>query len=158
MSEIRAKKHLNYLFLNTGSIDNPLWARATKSTDFSISYGASTETFDFISDEVPSNEVASYKPTLGQTQYAYIGNKIYDYIIEKARNLDKGESATTQVMIVYQESLNGANRADLYDCTLIWDTNDIVAGTITYTINFKGNPQHGTATINEEGQPVFNAI
>ena len=32
------KKHLNYLFLNTGTKETPAWVRGSKSTDFAKSH------------------------------------------------------------------------------------------------------------------------
>ena len=65
----KVKKYLNRLFLDTTpEKEAPTWKRATKSTDLAIAMNAETETFDFIADESPTDEIKSYKPTITQTQ------------------------------------------------------------------------------------------
>lgn len=151
----RRKKYLNYLFLDiSDTTGTPKWTRVTKSVDFAVVYNATTETFDFISDETPTTEVQSYAPTIGQTQHAYIGEPIYDYILKKSMHLAKGTDAKIKAMIVRQEKATGGGQiASSYEANLTWDTDDIVAGTITYSIALS-NPVHGTATL-IAGVPTF---
>lgn len=151
------KKHLNYLFLNTASAASPNWVRVTKSTDFAIVYNPETEVFDYIADETPTTELTKYAPTIGQTQKAIIGDAIYDYIAEMARKQKTGLDAVTQAMIVRQQKdTQNKNLAEIFDVLITVDTDDIVAGTLAYTISQRGDPTFGTAVI-AEGVPTFTA-
>lgn len=146
----RRKKHKNYLFINTGTKDTPEWVRETKATDFAIAYNPQTETYDYIADELPTKETTSFEPSIEQTLYAYQGEPVYTYLIEKARNFARGTEAESQIMLVYQETTEeGKNKADVFDVSFDWGTDDMVAGTLAYTINLSGTPQHGTAEIAE---------
>ena len=156
----KVKKYLNRLFLDTTpKKEAPTWKRATKSTDLAIAMNAETETFDFIADESPTDEIKSYKPTITQTQTAYIGDPIYDYIFSLYDKQGVGSDAVTKAMIVYQQkkavSEAQENVALQFDALITIDTYDIVAGTITYTIGQRGTPTHGTAVI-EDDAPTFH--
>jgi len=160
----RRKKHKNYLFINTGTKESPAWVRETKASDFAIAYNPQTESYDFIADELPTKETTSFQPAIEQTLYAYDGEPVYMYLINKARNFARGSEAESQIMLVYQETdADGKNSADVFDVSFDWGTDDLVAGTLAYTINLNGMPQHGTAEItvdedsdgNKEWTPVF---
>jgi len=155
----KVKKHLNYLFLNTApGEEEPVWKRAKTSTDFAIAMNGETETFDYIADENPTDELKSYKPSISQTQTAYIGDAVYDYIFSLYEKQGVGTDAVTKGMIVYQQKKTiveaEENIAVQFDALITIDTYDMVAGTITYTIGQRGTPTHGTATI-EDGVPTF---
>lgn len=159
MSEEMRLKHLNYLFLNTSITGTAAWKRVKKSTDFAIAYNAETETYDYIADASPTDELKSYKPSIAQTQTAVIGDDIYDFIAEIARAQKVGSEAVTQAMIVRQQKNSGntANLAEKFDVLITIDTDDMVAKTITYTISQRGGVTLGTAAISEDGVPTFTA-
>ena len=151
------KKHLNYLFLNTSSKESPSWVRVTKSTDFAIVYNPETEVFDYIADANPTTELTKYAPTIGQTQKTIIGDAIYDYIAEMARRQQTGLDAVTQAMIVRQQKdSSGKNLAESFDVLITIDTDDFVAGTLTYSIAQRGDVTLGTASVSD-GTPSFTA-
>lgn len=162
MSLEKVLKHLNKLFLNTTPKEQTKdWKRVKTSTDFAIAMNAENETLDFIADESPSEELKSYKPSIAQTQTAYIGDPIFDFIYSIYEAQAVGTDAVTQGMIVYQQEKEvgetKAHIAQMFDVLITIDTYDIPAGTITYTINQRGSVTHGTATVDEDGKPVFNA-
>jgi hypothetical protein len=100
----KRKKHKNYLFINTGTKTTPKWVRETKASDFAIAYNPQTETYDYIADELPTTETTSFQPAIEQTLYAYDGEPVYMYLIDKARNFARGSDAEGQIMLVYQET------------------------------------------------------
>lgn len=156
----KAKKNLNYLFLNTTpEAEEPTWKRARTSTDFAHAMNAETETFDYIADEGPTDELKSYKPTIAQTQTAYIGDPVYDYVFGLYDKQGVGSDAVTKGMIVYQQKKTVAeaqeNVALQFDALITIDTYDIVAGTLTYTIGQRGTPTHGTAVVAND-VPTFH--
>lgn len=153
----RVKKHLNYLFLDTTPGEaSETWKRAGKSTDFAKAMNAETETFDYIEDENPTTELNSYRPSISQTQAAYIGDPIYDFVFDLYFRQATGSDAITKCMEVYQQknSDSTANLAEQCDALITIDTYDRVAGTITYTIEQRGTATKGTATV-VDGAPVF---
>lgn len=160
MAEVKQemrKKHLNYLFLNTGTKETPAWVRVSKSTDFAIAYNGETEVFDYIANENPTTELQRYSPSIPQTQKAIIGDGIYDFIADMARKQKTGLDAVVQAMIVRQQKdSSGKNLAETFNALLTIDTDDFVAGTITYTIAQRGDVTLGTATV-AEGKPTFTA-
>ena len=91
MSEVMRKKHLNYLFLDVSDTSTPDWKRCSTSTDFAIAYNANTEERDYISYENPIDELMNYKPSIAQTQTAYIGDPIYDFVANLARTQAVGK-------------------------------------------------------------------
>lgn len=158
----KVRKHLNKLFLNTTpKSQTATFMRVKTSTDFAIAMNAENETLDFIADESPSEELKSYKPSIGQTQTAYIGDPIYDYVFSLYEAQAVGTDAVTQAMVVFQQEKTvgeaKAHIAQLFDVLITVDTYDIAACTLTYTINQRGSVKHGTATVGEDGKPVFNA-
>lgn len=153
----RVKKHKNYLFVNRGTDAAPDWIRVKTSTDFAIAFNAETETFDYIDDENPTDEIKSYKPVIAQTQTAYIGDFVFDYVFDYAYDLKAGTSAKTQGILVFQQKgeAAGANKAWKFNMTITIDTYDVVAGTLTYTIGINGTIDRGEAVVDEAGVPVF---
>jgi hypothetical protein len=155
----RRKKNKNYLFINTGTKATPVWVRETKASDFAIAYNPQTETYNYIADELPTTETTSFQPAIEQTLYAYDGEPAYMYLIEKARSFARGSDAESQIMLVYQESdSDGENLADVFDVTFGWGTDDMVAGTLAYTINLTGMPKRGTAVIAQTADADGNTV
>lgn len=158
MSEVMRKKHLNYLFLDVSDTSTPDWKRCSTSTDFAIAYNANTEERDYISYENPIDELMNYKPSIAQTQTAYIGDPIYDFVANLARTQAVGDEAVCDCMIVRQEmnAGNTAHLAEKFPALITIDTDDFVAKTITYTINYHGDVVLGTANV-VSGVPSFTA-
>ncbi|HBU13329.1 MAG TPA: hypothetical protein DEB31_11625 [Clostridiales bacterium] len=157
----RVKKYQNYLFLNiTPKAETPSWKRVGTATDFAAAMNGETETFDYIADESPTTELKTYKPTIAQTQTAYIGDPIFDYVFDLYNRRATGSDAVGQGMLVYQQKAgmgdDAGNVAVLFDALITIDTYDIVAGTITYTIEWRGTPVNGTAKV-VGGEPAFTA-
>ena len=152
----RVKKHKNYLFTNRGTKENPDWIRVKTSTDFALTFNAETETFDYIADENPSDELKSYKPTIGQTQTAYIGDFVFDYIFDFAFEQKAGMAAVTEGMVVFQQkNENGEYAAWRFDMGVTIDTYDLVSGTLSYQMGVRGTVERGSATIDTDGKPLF---
>lgn len=154
MPEVMRKKHLNYLFLDVSDSSTPDWKRCSTSTDFAIAYNPTTEERDYISYANPIDELENYKPSIGQTQTAYIGDPVYDFIANLARTQAVGDDAVCNCMIVRQETEGIAHLAEQFPALITIDTDDFVAKTITYTINYHGDVTLGTATI-VDGVPTF---
>ena len=157
MAELeRLKKHLNYLFLNISpSGTSPQWKRASKSTDFAVRMNGKSETYDYIADEGPTEDLTGYAPELSQTQTAYIGDPVYDYVFSLYSNQATGSDAVTDALLVYQQKSGNANAAAKFAATVTIDTYDIVAGTIKYKLQQRGAAERGAATVASDGSVSF---
>ena len=152
----RLKKHLNYLFLNVAPGGaNPDWKRASKSTDFSVKMNAKSETYDYIADAGPTEDLKSYAPEVSQTQTAYIGDPVYDYVFSLYAGQRTGSDAVTDALLVYQQKQGSGNAAAKFSATVTIDTYDIVAGTIKYKLTQRGSAKGGAASVAPDGSVTF---
>ena len=150
-------KHKNFLFLNvTPSEATKSWKRVLTSTDFAIGMNAVTESLDFIADESPTESLTGYNPSIAQTQHAYIGDPVYDYVEILRFNRAVGTDAMTDYMLVHQDrNTDDEQIAEMGSATIVIDSDDMVAGTITYSISTNGTPSRGHAEIGADGNPIF---
>jgi len=156
--DVYRKKHLNYIFIDTAKATDGSgynWVRIMTSVDFAIAYNPNSISRDYISYATPSVELDSYRPQLKQTQTAIIGDPIYDFIADMARNQATGFDAVTNMMIVTQnKDADGNELAYMCEVLITIDTDDYVAATITYSIDQRGDRTYGTATV-RDNMPTF---
>lgn len=148
----RTKKYLNYLFLNTTPKATPnaeTWARVGKSTEWTDTMNATVETFDYIEDSSPTDELQNYKPTTSMPLTAYIGDPVYDYVFELYNKQGIGSDAITQSLRVYQNKKDGANIAQRTEVLIVIDNYNFATSVITFTMNQRGTPVLGTAVVAE---------
>lgn len=79
----------------------PNWTQIKKSTSFTLSYNPQTKTYDFISDEQPTEEIESYQPSLAQSLTMFKGEPDYQKIFDMAFDLPTGEDAHRPVLVVF---------------------------------------------------------
>lgn len=152
----RTKKHLNYLFLDTtGGSDDPTWARVGKSTEWTDTMNPSTNTYDYIEDASPTDELESYQTSVSVPLTAYIGDPCYDYVFELYSEQKTGTDAATKVLRVFQQKKDASNLAQMTDALITIDNYNIATGIITFNIGQRGTPINGTAEVGADGQPVF---
>ena len=149
----RLKKFKTIPFINIGSTEEPRWARIGKSTIFDLALNANVVTNDFIEDEMPTDDVTYYKPTLPQELQTNAGDDAFDYIYDKFYNLPTGEDVKEDCLIVF------AGKASPYKAwrskaTLVLKDLNTVEEKILFDLNFGGTIDRGTATV-AEGTPVF---
>lgn len=149
----RLKKHKFIPFINTGSTEEPTWARIGKSTIFDLTLNANIVTSDFIEDEMPTDDITYYKPTLPQELQTNQGDPAFDYMYKMFKDLPTGEDVKKDVLIVF------ASAEEPYDA---WRTNSTVIlkdlNTVEEKILFDININkitHGTVTIAEQ-KPTFS--
>lgn len=150
-------------FLNiTPNSETPTWARIGKGvSENTISYNANVVTETFIHEDSASNSVDSYAPQIEVTQYAYKGDKVFDFVDSLRKSRATGSDCETQILMVYIYDTED-------DTTYAAETNgvaiqvDSFGGTggernqIGYNILFNGDSTEGTATI-KDGTPTFTA-
>ena len=155
MSDLtRLKKHKTIPFINTGTTAAPVWARIGKSTIFDLTLNANIVTSDFIEDEMPTDDVTYYKPTLPQELQTNAGDDAFDFIYNMFKSLPTGEDVKKQILIVFAGSSSPYD-AWLTDSSVILKDLNTVDEKILFDININ-KVTNGTATVTD-GVPEFTA-
>lgn len=142
-----------YMFINTGTKQAPVWVRNTLSDTFTREPNPTSDEVLFISDEFPTQMNERHAPTYPQTLYTKMGDPLYSYLEPMYRRLLTGTEAQTQMLIVYPDKAEAGNIATYEEISFTWGTQDVMAGTIAYTINVR-ETIHGSATM-VSGEPTF---
>ena len=154
MSDLtRLKKHKTIPFINTGTSSSPVWARIGKSTIFDLTLNANVVTSDFIEDEMPTDDITYYKPTLPQELQTNAGDDAFDYVYGKFYELPTGEEIKEDVLIVFAGSAS-PYKAWRSTATMVLKDLNTVDEKILFDLNFGGTITKGTATVTE-GVPEF---
>lgn len=150
----RLKKHRTIPFLNTGTVEEPVWARIGKSTVFDLVLNAQTEENNFIEDEMKTTEIMSYSPSLAQELQCNKGDPAFDYLYDMFYSLPTGEDVKKNLLIVFDgDTGEGAYRAWNTGATLTLDHLDTVAEKIYFNLAIN-DIERGTATV-ADGKPVY---
>ena len=154
MSDLtRLKKHKTIPFINTGTSSSPVWARIGKSTIFDLTLNANVVTSDFIEDEMPTDDITHYKPTLPQELQTNAGDDAFDYVYGKFYDLPTGEEVKEDVLIVFAGSAS-PYKAWRSTATMVLKDLNTVDEKILFDLNFGGTITKGTATVTD-GVPSF---
>ena len=153
----RLKKHRTIPFLNTGTVNAPVWARIGKSTVFDMVLNAQTEDNNFIEDEMITTEIVSYKPELAQELQCNKGDAAFDFLYDMFFNLPTGEDVKKNLLIVFDgnEGTEDAPKFRAWNTTstLILDHFDSVAEKIYFKFNIN-KIERGTCTV-ADGKPDY---
>lgn len=153
MSDLtRLKKHKTIPFINTGTSAAPVWARIGKSTIFDLTLNANIVTSDFIEDEMPTDDVTYYKPTLPQELQTNAGDDAFDYIYQMFKSLPTGEDIKKEILIVFAGSASPYDAWKTESSVILKDLNT-VDEKILFDININ-KIVNGTATVTD-GVPEF---
>lgn len=125
MGEI-VKKTKVVPFINTGTKELPKWTQIKKSTTFTLSMNPQTKTYDFISSEIPQDELDSYKPTLAQSLAMYKGEDDYEAIFDMLYNRATGDKAHRDILIVFYKE-KGTCSAITGDVYKAWKVDSLVS-------------------------------
>ncbi|MBQ7976817.1 MAG: hypothetical protein IJ300_14120 [Clostridia bacterium] len=154
VTEIKLKKTEFIPFLDTsGGATDATWKRIARSTIFSLNPSPQTESLDYISTEIPVEEVKNYIPELPQETALYEGDPIYDFMFQKFYELPVGSACVVPALICFGGTSKKAWRCN---ATLVLGELNTVDGKLSFTIKFGGNIDRGTYTITD-GSPVFEA-
>lgn len=152
----RLKKHKFIPYINTGTHDTPVWARIGKSTIFDLTLNANIVTSDFIEDEMPTDDVTYYKPTLPQELQTNAGDASFDYIYSMFKTRPTGEDIKKEVLICFAGATSPVDAWLTNSSVILKDLNS-VDEKILFDLNIN-KITDGTVTFNEEtGAPTFTA-
>lgn len=149
------QKHQVGLYLK-GTTD---FIRLKKSTVLTVSTNPETETYDYIADESPTEELKRYKKAIDQDLTAIKGEPDFELIWPYYYDMKVGQAAKTEVMLVYFDIAGTAEntfKAEKAECTIVVNDYDAVASKLNFSIMFGGTVQKGTATL-ADGKPTFTA-
>lgn len=152
------KRSLYATFMNVGTETTPDYARMGKGiSEMKEAYNAEEESNQYIHEDSATNEVLSYSPTFDVTQKCYVGEKIFEFVDQKRKNLAVEEDAKTDCLKVYLYSQLAENifEAAKINTTLV--IGDFDAKEITYNVKQNGNQETGYVTIATDGKVTFTA-
>lgn len=152
------KRSLYATFMDVGTSTTPDYTRMGKGiSEMDESYNAEEESNQWIDEDVPTNEVESYAPSFDVTQRCYAGEKIFEFIDEKRKNLATNEDAKTNCLKVYLYCKLAENvyEAAKINTTIVLDTFN--AKEIAYSVKQNGNQEVGYVTIVSDGKVTFTA-
>lgn len=137
------------LCVNTGEAGAKQWLRVKKSTALTISMNPESETFDYIADEAPSNEIKQYAPAIDQDLAVLPGEPDYEWFFETYKKQETGTDAHHEFLTIYLCDKEGsAYYAETQDAILSFTDFNAVDGVLNYNISFCGTRTVGTATVN----------
>lgn len=146
------KKHLVAPFMNTGTVENPVWTRIKKSTELTIAMNPETEEFDYISDPAPTTELKEYKPSIEQPLKMIEGEPDFQFFWEMFKARKVGNDAKKELMLVYMfdKSNEGTEQApDYYYAawkvmtTVTFDEMNCNDSQLQFTLGFGGDVADG---------------
>ena len=146
MVESKITKNMAIPCIDIGNAEEPVWARIDKSTVFEIVMNAETETQDYISQELPTEEIKNFAPSMDQEIATYKGNKIYEFMVDLFyhRKIHHGK-----VLLCFPENEKGEKLAWMVtDVVFVLGSMNWAESKLTWSMNFGGDVIEGTYTKN----------
>ncbi len=154
MALTRLKKHKFIPYINVSTTSTPSWARIGKSTIFDLTLNANIVTSDFIEDEMPTDDVTYYKPTLPQELQTNAGDASFDFIYGMFKSLPTGEDIKKEVLLVFAGASSPFDAWLTNSSVILKDLNS-VDEKILFDLNINSITQ-GTVVIDADtGVPTF---
>ena len=154
MALTRLKKHKFIPYINVSTTSTPSWARIGKSTIFDLTLNANIVTSDFIEDEMPTDDVNYYKPTLPQELQTNAGDASFDFIYGMFKSLPTGEDIKKDVLLVFAGASSPFDAWLTNSSVILKDLNS-VDEKILFDLNINSIKQ-GTVVIDADtGVPTF---
>ena len=133
----------------------PKWARIDKSTILEISMNAETESQDYISQELPTEEIKNYAPAMDQEIATYRNNPIYEFMVNLFyhRKIHHGKA-----LLCFPPNGKGEKLAWMVtDMVYVLNAMNWAEGKLTWSMNFGGDIIEGTYEVNSDtGEITFS--
>lgn len=149
------------LFMNVAEDKStPEWARMNKGIeDTSVGYNATVNTNHFIGDKGATKTTTALDKSMGVTQLAFKGDKVFEFVDDIFFNDSIGDDATTEILEVYLYKVESdtAVPSKVYSAIISQNDLTITGGeqlTLAYDANYSGDATFGTSSI-VDGAPVF---
>ena len=149
-------------FLNTTPGSAATYSRMGKGvTGQTVAYNPTITTETYIDEDSATNSIDAYAPSINTPQTCYAGEPVFEYVDGLRRARAVGADAETDILLVYLYSSESANSyaAEKCKCAISIEEFGGDAGapvSITYTISLNGDPEIGTAAI-QDGAVTFTA-
>lgn len=153
--EIKLGKHQCKIFINTRTTEAKNWVQVDKSTTLNIQMNPETETQDWIDQELPVEEVKSYKPTLDEEIATRRNNPMYEFMADRFYNCKVG-NVESLICFPPAGEEGKLNAWFVKETPLILNNADYVEGKLHWTMNFGGDISRGTYTIDNNGKPEYH--
>lgn len=142
-------------FINTGSSEEPTWTLEGVGVDaLALAYNPQIDQYKTI---IQRNADATFNNYQLQTAVSgkriYKGDAMYEYLNEARRNMSALETEILEVEMANAE--DDAYVATKFDCLIVIDEFLGETATISYTLYVKGDPKHGSVTLDADKKPTF---
>lgn len=156
--ETKLTKNLCKIFIDVSDgSGTPLWKQIDKSTVLDIAMNPESESQDYISMEMPVEEIKSYKPSMDQEIATYANNPIYEYMFQKFYDAKVTQLKTLICFPPHGDpEVKQAWMVPITTCVL--NNMNYVDGKLTWSMSFGGNTERGTYTIADDGSPEFTKV
>lgn len=161
-NENKAKRSEYYTFLNTGTVEAPNWVREGKfASELTAQMNPQTTTAQDVTQDTAETDITGYQPSIAVSKSVSKTDPTYEYINDIRRHRKILSDAYGQILNVdvFDKQSDGSYPAELQDVSIQIDTFGGTASdplTIGYTINYRGDPKLGKATITN-GKVTFTA-
>ena len=142
-------------FINTGSSAEPTWTLEGIGVDaLELAYNPQIDQYKTI---IQRNADATFNNYQLQSAVSgkriYKGDAMYEYLNEARSNM---KALETEILEVEMANAEGDGFvATKFNCLIVIDAFLGEGATIGYTLYVKGDPKHGTATLNAEKVPTI---
>ncbi|MEA4831002.1 MAG: hypothetical protein VB118_00115 [Oscillospiraceae bacterium] len=153
------KKNQSMIFLDKSTTGTPTWARIGKSELYEIAMNPNIVTRNFIDDELPTNDVENYQPSMSQELVLVEGDPAFDFVFSKLYSLPTGNAAAVNALFVFPQHDTTATTSYLgwnVSVALVLNSYNAIDKKIKFDLKFNGNIKRGTVAVTD-GTPVFTA-
>ena len=148
MAETKITKNMCIPCIDVSNNETPKWERISKSTIFEVAMNAETESQDYISQELPTEEIKKYAPSMDQEVATYKGDPIYEFMIDLFyhRTIHHGKA-----LLCFPENEAGEKLAWMVtDTVFVLGSMNWAEGKRTWSMYFGGDVVEGTYTRNAD--------
>lgn len=152
-NENKAKRSEYYTFLNTGTVETPNWVREGKfASELTAQMNPQTTTTQDVTQDTAETDITGYQPSMAVSKSVSKTDPTYKYINDIRRHRKILSDAYGQILNVdvFDKQSDDSYPAELQNVSIQIDTFGGSASdplTIGYTINYRGDPILGKATI-----------
>lgn len=155
MSEKIVKRSDKVAFMNTGTVETPVWTRMRKFTELSNSKNPTEYSRTYVDEDGEVTDVTGYAPEIGYAFDEYTENPVHTKIATITDDELKGDDALVEILVVDKTSANQSGECEARKRTyaVIPDADGDSTDAYTYSGSLKSNGafQKVTATISTDG-------
>lgn len=161
-NENKAKRSEFRTFLNTGTAAAPNWVLEGRfASEMTAQMNPQTTTVQDVTQDTAETDITGYQPSIAVSKSVSKTDPTYEYINDIRRHRKILSEAYGQILNVdvFDKQSDGSYPAELQDVSIQIDSFGGSASdplTIGYTLNYRGDPTLGKATI-ANGKVTFTS-